>query len=283
MQDKRQEPGVGTTDALALTAGPGSANERRSGFSGWLLPGTWVVGALAFGWLYQQSANRLQQLEQQLVATQDSFARVSESADGRLLSLSNQLDSVIKLEGGLQALTQDLRELQRARQAGVDGLQHTDQRLTRMQHAAESQASALTAHEGRLELLEADWADFVQQFEQRLAAVTQAQDQQLQDWQEQAGRSQQQWAEQLTHLQSLQDSQDAVQDSVRAELVALQTLTSAQGRQLQEILDALEALAARKPANAEVDSLRQEMTAFRAQVTRMQQGLQQRLATLEQQ
>ncbi len=268
MQQNRQEPELGTEPMGAV---PSAGQPKTAGAGGvWLFVLlSWLAGAAVFWWQQAQTDAAVQRLEQQLVATQDSFARVSESAAGRLLALSNQLEDMTRLEARMQALARQLEGLQQ----GFDSLQATGQKLGELEAGLRKQEAASS---GQMAVLE-------EQLQQAVLTLAQAQDelraQQQGRWEETL-TGQQQLQDGLTFLQELHAGQDTVQDSMRTQLEALQAMTTLHEEQLRQLLSQLEPLQSDRQS---LDELQQEMSAFRAQVTRTQHAVQQRLSGLEQQ
>src|SRR5471032_2663196 len=103
----------------------------------WALVGALFIAFCGLGWW---SFQQMSLMEQQLVATQESFARISEEAARRLQDISGKVVATESVaNSGSEALKQQLQQLeakladQNKLQEGVDGQQTgLDQRLQQM-------------------------------------------------------------------------------------------------------------------------------------------------------
>lgn len=98
-------PGAG------LTAG-GARKAPRAASTGplWALLGAPFIALAGLGWW---SFQQVSLMEQQLVATQESFARISEEAAGRLQAISGKVDaSESSVNSGSEALKLQIKQLQ---------------------------------------------------------------------------------------------------------------------------------------------------------------------------
>ncbi|MHC2147394.1 ATPase [Pseudomonas sp. 210_17 TE3656] len=98
-------PGAG------LTAG-GARKAPRAASTGplWALLGASFIALAGLGWW---SFQQVSLMEQQLVATQESFARISEEAAGRLQAISGKVDaSESSVNSGSEALKLQIKQLQ---------------------------------------------------------------------------------------------------------------------------------------------------------------------------
>lgn len=134
----------------------------------WALCGALTIALVGLGWWsYQQ----ISLLERQLVATQESFARISEDAAGRLQAISGKFaSSESTVNSGNQALQSQVQQLQaaldeqsRQQQQGVEGVQSgLAKRLEQAQAQAVAQATAQQAQwlelQAQLKALAADSA-----------------------------------------------------------------------------------------------------------------------------
>ncbi|MGH8485007.1 MAG: ATPase, partial [Pseudomonas sp.] len=102
-------------DPLPAGHGPVSAGARkapRAASTGplWALLGASFIALAGLGWW---SFQQVSLMEQQLVATQESFARISEEAAGRLQAISGKVEaSDASVSTGSEALKLQIRQLQ---------------------------------------------------------------------------------------------------------------------------------------------------------------------------
>lgn len=122
----------------------------------WALLGAAFIALAGLGWWTFQQINLM---EQQLVATQEAFARISEEAAGRLQAISGKVDaSQSSVSTGSEALKQQIRELQASleaqgkQQQGVAG-QAGDlgKRLEQVLADTAAQQKVVTDLQGQLE------------------------------------------------------------------------------------------------------------------------------------
>lgn len=248
----------------------------------WALCGALTLALLGFGyWSHQQQA----QLQQQLVATQNSFARISEEAAGRILDVTGKLSATEssmsvaeqtrqqRLEGMERQLI-ELAERIAAQSRSIESAAATDEELdARLQTQQENQQT-LTTQAGELAELVAAQAGRI------ASAETQA-----------AGNAAQ--------LESLTGEVSGLSESL-ARLDALESRLAAQAEATTTLTRRLEALA-EAGAGAEIEQellvLRTEMEerqnytqealqsidAFRRQVNRTIVTLKDQIANLQQQ
>lgn len=167
--DIRDLPGIRATDDDRVTAQPGARRtdaeppvvrarrepppRRQRNGALWAVCLSLLVALVGLGyWSHQQQAR----LQQQLVATQESFARISEEAAGRLQDISGK---VVATESSLsqneQTRIQQLNQLQKqveqlttAQQTQQERLQQQQQGLERLQQADVAQGQRLTVLDG---------------------------------------------------------------------------------------------------------------------------------------
>ncbi|WP_438282769.1 ATPase [Pseudomonas alabamensis] len=149
---------VGARDDAPLRAAHGHPRPPRTASTGplWALLGAACIALAGLGWW---SAQQIALLEQQLVATQESFARISEDAAGRLNVISGRVearDSSVSTD--TEALKLQLRQLQTAlaeqgkQQAGVAGQAgDLDKRLEQVLAESQRQQTALGEAQARMQ------------------------------------------------------------------------------------------------------------------------------------
>lgn len=122
----------------------------------WALVGALGIALLALGWW---SFQRISLMEQQLVATQESFARISEEAAGRIQDISGKVvatessvtsgSEALKLQ--IRQLENRLAELARQQQAQEASLGEQGRQLEQFAGALQGQQTALGEQGTRLE------------------------------------------------------------------------------------------------------------------------------------
>ncbi|MCW2291172.1 chromosome segregation ATPase [Pseudomonas sp. BIGb0408] len=253
----------------ARAAAPGKAAVApRAASTGplWALVGALSIALGAVGWWSFQQINLM---EQQLVATQESFARISEEAAGRIQDISGK---VVAAESNVTTGSEALR-LQ------VRQLEGKVAELTKQQQAAGGQQSG---QDKRIEQLIAD----------------------LKAQQGDTGK----YDESLKTLGSEQGSLKSELAAVKSELATLKSAQADAGKlttQVRSLAGDIEALKKAGNSNAAVDRLEQdllvlksqmdnrpaassgsstaEFDAFRAQTTRSVNTLQAQIQNLQQQ
>jgi chromosome segregation ATPase len=231
-----------------------------------------LVGALffAFAGLAWWSFQQISLMEQQLVATQESFARISEEAAGRLQDISGKVVAgQTSVNTDSEALKLQIRQLegklqdQNARQQGVAGqASDLDKRLAQM-----------TAQTTELD--------------KRLAQLT-AQDTEHQTANTQLQAQVKALSAELAALKSApSDSEklDAQLKSLGADIVALkkQGNPSAAIERLEQDMIVLKSMQDNRPAVTQGSTNTAEFDAFRSQVTRNINTLQAQIQNLQQQ
>jgi chromosome segregation ATPase len=231
-----------------------------------------LVGALffAFAGLAWWSFQQISLMEQQLVATQESFARISEEAAGRLQDISGKVvASQTSVTTDSEALKLQIRQLesklqdQNARQQGVAGqASELDKRLAQM--TAQS-----TELDKRL-------AQLAAQNNEHQAANTQLQAQVKALNAELAA---------LKSAPSDAEKFDAQLKSLGADIVALkkQGNPSAAIERLEQDIVVLKSVQDNRPPAAPGTTNTAEFDAFRSQVTRNINTLQAQIQNLQQQ
>ncbi|WP_373185978.1 hypothetical protein [Halopseudomonas sp.] len=124
----------------------------------WALCGALTLALLGFGyWSHQQQA----QLQQQLVATQNSFARISEEAAGRIQDVTGKLSATessmsvaeqtrqTRLEGMQRQLT-ELAERVEAQRRAIESANAVDEDLANALQVQRENQQTLTAQTGEL-------------------------------------------------------------------------------------------------------------------------------------
>ena len=231
-----------------------------------------LVGALfiAFAVLAWWSFQQISLMEQQLVATQESFARISEEAAGRLQDISGKVvASQTSVSSDSEALKLQIRQLesklqdQNAQQLGVAG-----------------QASEL---DKRLAQMSAQTTDL----DTRLAQIS-AQNTEQQSANGQLQAQVKALSGDLAALKSASaDSEklDAQMKSLGADIVALkkQGNPSAAIERLEQEIIVLKSVQDNRPAPAQGATNTAEFDAFRGQVTRNINTLQAQIQNLQQQ
>ncbi|MES2821321.1 MAG: ATPase [Pseudomonadota bacterium] len=238
--------GRGTAPAVSKSAGTGPL---------WALVGALII---AFGGLAWWSAQQLSMMEQSLVATQESFARISEEAAGRLQDISGKVVATeSSVTSGSEALKLKVKQLE----TQVAELSKKQQGLISQQAA--QQSTLLAAQEKRLEQLAAS----------------------LQSQQEAQQRESAKLGEQVKGLVTEQGALGGLQGQLKTLSVAVEALkkqgnpSTAIARLEQDLLVLRSELDNRPAASGNTA----EFDAFRAQMTRNISTLQAQVQNLQQQ
>lgn len=227
----------------------------------WLLIAVLVVALLALGWW---SHNQISQMQGQLVATQESFARISEEAAGRLQDISGKvvaaesstLSEAEALKLRLKQAEAKLLEQNRQQQSASGRLTEQDKRAALQDGRLSEQERSVQNQQKLTEQLSAELKTLQEQTKQ-LTSVKQGQDQQ---------------AEQLKNLaSSVQKLQKQGDPTSRLANLEQDFLV------LRSELDNRSAAPAANATNVA------EFDAFRAQMTRNISTLQTQVANLQQQ
>lgn len=224
-----------------------------------------LVGALFFAfiglawWSFQQ----ISLMEQQLVATQESFARISEEAAGRLQDISGKVvASQTNVNTDSEALKLQIKQLQSAlqdqskQQQGVAGqATDLDKRLAQMTAQTTEQQNANTQLQAQVKALSAELATL-----KSTPADTSKVDAQLKGF-------------------------DAQFKSLGADITALkkQGSSNAAIERLEQEIVVLKSEQDNRPAPAQGGSSTAEFDAFRGQMTRNINTLQAQIQNLQQQ
>jgi chromosome segregation ATPase len=231
-----------------------------------------LVGALffAFAGLAWWSFQQISLMEQQLVATQESFARISEEAAGRLQDISGKVvASQTNVTSDSEALKLQIKDLesklldQSKQQQGVVGqTTDLDKRLAQMT----AQTSDLDKRLAQLAAQSTEHQTANTQLQAQLKALS----------------------TELTALKSAPDDSskfDAQLKSLGADIVALkkQGNPSAAIERLEQDMIVLKSEQDNRPAAAQNPTNTAEFDAFRGQVTRNINTLQAQIQNLQQQ
>lgn len=228
-----------------------------------------LVGALffAFAGLAWWSFQQISLMEQQLVATQESFARISEEAAGRLQDISGKVvASQSNVNTGSEALKLQIKQLEGKLQDQSKQLESKLQDQSKQQQGVLGQTSDL---------------------DKRLAQMTaQATEQQTVNAQLQAQVKA--LSGELAALKNASDDTsnfDAQLKSLGADIVALkkQGNPSAAIERLEQDMIVLKSQQDNRPAAAQGGTNTAEFDAFRGQVTRNINTLQAQIQNLQQQ
>ncbi|MBV4462074.1 ATPase [Pseudomonas sp. SWRI79] len=226
-----------------------------------------LVGALffAFAGLAWWSFQQISLMEQQLVATQESFARISEEAAGRLQDISGKVvASQSNVSTGSEALKLQIKQLESKLQDQSKQLESKLQDQSKQQQGVLGQTSDL---------------------DKRLAQMTaQATEQQTANAQLQAQVKA--LSGELAALKNASDDKfDAQFKSLGADIVALkkQGNPSAAIERLEQDMIVLKSQQDNRPAAAAGGTNTAEFDAFRGQVTRNINTLQAQIQNLQQQ
>ncbi|MEB0105314.1 ATPase [Pseudomonas sp. MH9.3] len=148
------------TPATSVRSRPAPMVKVRSASTGplWALVGALLIAFAGLAWW---SFQQISLMGQQLVATQESFARISEEAAGRLQDISGKVvASEANVNTGSEALKQQIKQLetqlleQGKQQVGVAGqATELDKRLAQMTASTTELASANAALQGQVQAL----------------------------------------------------------------------------------------------------------------------------------
>lgn len=260
---------------VGLRADPPAQPVSRSNGPLWALCAALSLALIALGyWTYQQQSL----LKQQLVATQTSFARISEEASGRIQDIT----------GKVSATESSLSDAEQARNA----------RIGKLESQVSELKAALGEHDGRLSSANAGSADLAKRMQSQqteLAALTasnaaaekrlvdqaqrldslaeqgEAAAKQLSELQGQlAGLDalQQQLAEQSTQLTSQKQALQALQQKgggdVQQSLLIMRTELDQRAAATDQALDAINSF--RLQTNRSIDTLKSQLASLYSQV-----------------
>ena len=255
----------------------------------WAVCASLLMALLGLGyWSHQQQTL----LQQQLVATQESFARISEAAAGQLQDISGKvlatesslteveqarLLQISQLEDQVQQLLAAVQTQERALQEQQQGLLANQQDVQQVQQASSALAERLAERLAELAPL-GGLIDAVAQQQQRQQQSLTA----LQQQAEQAGETRavlrseldqaNQQLEQLEQLTALQ--QQLAQQDIRL---------ARQSGQLQALLEASSAPSVEQQRLESVDEALRSIDSFRVQTNRTLSTLQTQIGNLQQQ
>lgn len=251
----------------------------------WAVCGGLLLALIGLGyWSHQQQTL----LRQQLVATQESFARISEDAAGRLQDISGKviatesslserekerIRQIRQLEEQIGQLAAALREQGEAHQGQQQALRSAEQSLQRLQRTAEAQAARLTELEG-IQGRIAELGDRQQQQQQGIVELRQQAEQAQQQYAA-LGSSLAETTEQLRQLEQLA--------ALREQLADQETRLARQGGQLQALLEASTVASVEQQRLDTVDETLRSIDSFRVQTNRTLSTLQTQIANLQQQ
>ncbi len=225
----------------------------------WALVGALVIAFCGLGWW---SFQQISLMEQQLVATQESFARISEEAAGRLQDISGKVVATESVVVDGEALKQRIKLIedqladQDKLQEGAVGQQATlQQRVEQVATQASQQQASTTQLQEQLKALGSE-----------LAALKSA-------------------VPDTKAAQGEQEKIDTQLKSLNADVAALkkQGNPSAAIERLEQDLIVLKSEQENRPAPAAASSNTAEFDAFRAQMTRNISTLQSQVQNLSQQ
>lgn len=260
--------GAGASSAEALRADPVAKTAASGNGPLWALCAALTLALLGLGyWTHQQQSL----LRQQLVATQNSFARISEEASGRIQDITGKVSAT---EDSLGAAEQD----RKAQLVRIEELLQTlrkeqgehKQQLSALQQADQRSSERVSAQQTAIVALQESTAGMLAESKQRAESVTALQQQLAQSEQ-----TVQQIKEQVSALAVIQ-----LQLGQHAEQLDEQkrALTALQNKGNDEALQAMRAeLDRRMAAN---DQALQAIDSFRLQTNRSLNTLQSQVAAL---
>ncbi|TVP88616.1 MAG: hypothetical protein EA348_10370 [Pseudomonadaceae bacterium] len=244
----------------------------------WALTAALSLALLGLGyWSYQQQ----DALRQQLIATQDSFARISEDAAGQIELITGQVSATeSQLSAAEQAQRDQLADLeeqvaqQREQIAGlVASEEQQEDRLAALQQALESAISDAAEARQAAATTQAEQLAELSTELQANSAGSAALQTQLADLEQQLA-SMQEWSEQLSRLHSQQ----------RTQADEIERLASRDAPDVAAAEEAILALSTRLDREQEESAeVQRAIDSFRVQVTRNINTLQSQVAALQQQ
>lgn len=236
-----------------------------------------MLAGLVMHWYYQQ---QLQSLQEQLVATQESFAGLGEESLQQLLQLDERTAGLAALQGRVQGLAVQLAGLRdelggldtassniKALQGGQAELQRQLPRLGRQldeqSQAVEQAALALDAAQQKLQERQLKQEKELAEQDEALSALALELTSSLLEWQ--------------TRWQAEQEQLDTLTSGLalmRSSLEPLEQLDERHGQLQESVLKLAQQVEADRKRQRQLE---EEITAFRLQVTRATDRLQQRL------
>ncbi len=242
----------------------------------WALCGALFLALLGLGyWTHQQQS----QLSQQLVATQNSFARISEEASGRIQDITGKVSAtedslgaaeqdrkaqLVRIEDMLQAV----RKEQGEHRQQLASLQQADQRSSERATTQQAAITALQASSAALQEQGKERSDSLALLQQRFAEANQA----LEQMQTQLGTLsvvQLQLGQQAEQLDELKQGLTALQNKGNDEAVeqAVLAMRAELDRRLAANDQALQAIDSfRLQTNRSLTTLQSQVAALHAQV-----------------
>lgn len=212
---------------------------------------------------------RFETLQHQLVATQDSFAGLGEESMRRLEALDARTNDLTRLQGRVVGFAHELEQLQQT----LATQQRQLVALDRLRHQQQGQDQQLSGLSGRLDTQ----AEAVEKGLLLLDSAQQKLESQLDDHRLQGEAAVQQ---QQAVLESLQQQQQADKQRLD-ELTAALMGKDEQNERHQQLQQSVLKLAQQVTADRrQQEAFGRELAAFRLQVTRAQDRLQQRLDAL---
>jgi len=261
--------------ASGLRAEPPTALPARGNGPLWALCAALSLALVALGyWTYQQQTL----LKQQLVATQTSFARISEEASGRIQDITGKVSAnESSLSAAEQARNARVAKLESQIAALGQTLGEHDGRLSTANAGSSDLAKRLATQQTELAALSASAAaaeQALKQQDQRLDNLTEqltAANTALSDLQAQLGSLdglQQQLADQAAQLASQQQAVQALQSKgsgdVEQSLLIMRTELDQRAAQTDQALDAINSF--RLQTNRSITTLQNQLAALHAQV-----------------
>lgn len=230
-----------------------------------------LVGALfiAFAGLAWWSFQQVSLMEQQLVATQESFARISEEAAGRLQDISGKVVATQSVaSNGSEALKLQIQKLE----SKLDDQDKQQEGVVGQQSGLDKRLQQMSAQTTQLQTANAQLQDQVKSLSTELAALKGAQSD------VKATQSE------VKASQSAQAQLDAQMKSLNADVAALkkQGNSSVAIDRLEQELMVLKSEQDNRPAAAQGGNTA-EFDSFRGQVTRNISTLQSQIQNLQQQ
>jgi hypothetical protein len=224
-----------------------------------------LVGALfiAFAGLAWWSFQQVSLMEQQLVATQESFARISEEAAGRLQDISGKVVATQSVaSNGSEALKLQIQKLE----SKLDEQDKQQEGVVGQQSGLDKRLEQMSAQTTQLQTANAQLQDQVKNLSTELAALKGAQSD-------------------VKATQSAQTQLDAQMKSLNADVAALkkQGNSSVAIDRLEQELLVLKSEQENRPAATAQGGSTAEFDSFRGQVTRNISTLQSQIQNLQQQ
>lgn len=247
-----------------------------------------ILLLLVMAGLYAVQRHELQDMQRQLVATQDSFAGLGEESLRQLQQLDERTAGLAALQARVQGMLLELsrlqlqlqdasttgaevRELQAGQEQLLKALPRLSQQLQDQSKAVEQTALALDAAQQKLQARQEQQEVLIVEQDEALSALALELTTSMQEWQ---ALDREQKAEQAAQQRIVEQELGKLQEQ-------LQSVVEDTG--YAELQLAVLKLAQRMEAGRhQQQQLEEDMTAFRLQMTRAQERLQQRLNALQQ-